>query len=185
MTTLIEQEILVDVLTNHGDTFYESVLSDFLDEQGVEHDFRKPLHNNIVLDLKPYQEKCLDIWANHWIGIGFCTKPTDESKVKQCVFDLYKQLDLETPKSVIFVDNPIELFYQTYEKMDYQSNNEKRNQIYKLFWDQLYLQLYKQLNDKLWKRVLKKTSKQLLDLVYNLVSNNLLFKLYKNVYVIT
>jgi hypothetical protein len=32
MTILIEQEILFDVLTNPGDTFYENVLSDFLDE---------------------------------------------------------------------------------------------------------------------------------------------------------
>jgi hypothetical protein len=29
MTTLIEQEIFFDVLTNPGDTFYENVLSDF------------------------------------------------------------------------------------------------------------------------------------------------------------
>ena len=71
-TKTIEQEILIDVLNNPNDTFYESVLSDFLDEQGVEHDFRKPLHNNLVSELKPYQEKCLDIWANHWISVVLC-----------------------------------------------------------------------------------------------------------------
>lgn len=30
-----EQEILKDVLDNPGDTFYENVLADFLDEQDV------------------------------------------------------------------------------------------------------------------------------------------------------
>jgi hypothetical protein len=39
--TTIEKQILVNVLNNPGDTFYENVLSDFLDEQGIEHDFRK------------------------------------------------------------------------------------------------------------------------------------------------
>jgi hypothetical protein len=61
MINSIEKEILVDVLNNPNDTFYENVLSDFLDEQGIEHDFRNPLHNDKITELKPYQEKCLDI----------------------------------------------------------------------------------------------------------------------------
>jgi hypothetical protein len=77
MTNYIEKEILKDVLTNPGDTFYENVLSDFLDEQGIEHDFRKLLHKNKITELKPYQEKCLDIWKDYWTYIGLCIKPTD------------------------------------------------------------------------------------------------------------
>jgi hypothetical protein len=51
----IEQEIIRDLIKNPGDTFYENVLSDFLDERGIEHDFRKPLSENPVTELKPYQ----------------------------------------------------------------------------------------------------------------------------------
>jgi superfamily II DNA or RNA helicase len=81
MINSIEKAILVDILNNPGDTFYENVLSDFLDEQNIEHDFRKPLHNNnFITKLKPYQEKCLEIWVNHWLSISICTRPTDESK---------------------------------------------------------------------------------------------------------
>jgi hypothetical protein len=108
-TKTIEQEIFIDVLSNPGDTFYENVLSDFLDEQGIEHDFRKLLHNNHVTELKPYQEKCLDIWVNHWINVGLCIKPTDEGKVEQCFCDFYKKLGFSTPKNIIWFNNPVEM----------------------------------------------------------------------------
>jgi hypothetical protein len=112
MTNSIEKEILFDVLNNPGDTFYENVLSDFLDEQGIDHDFRKPLHNNTITELKPYQKKCLDIWANHWISIGLCIKPMDEVKTEQYFYDFYKESGFSKPKSIIWFNNPIEMCSQ-------------------------------------------------------------------------
>jgi hypothetical protein len=55
MINYIKKAILIDVLNNLNDTFYKNVLADFLDERIIEHDFRKPLHNNHVTELKPYQ----------------------------------------------------------------------------------------------------------------------------------
>jgi hypothetical protein len=83
MINLIEKEILFDILNNPNDTFYENVLSDFLNEQGVEHDFRKPLHNNFIAELKSYQEKCLDIWAKQWSRV----KDQVRGQVKDLVKD--------------------------------------------------------------------------------------------------
>jgi hypothetical protein len=97
----IEKQIILDVISNPGDTFYENVLSDFLDEQGIDHDFRKSLQNNSGVELKPYQEKYLDIWAKHWKDICFCTKSTDESKAEQYFYDFYNQLGFFKLKNII------------------------------------------------------------------------------------
>jgi hypothetical protein len=112
MTNSIEKEILFDVLNYPNDTFYENVLSDFLDEQGIEHDFRKQLHNNRIEKLKPYQEKCLDIWRNYWISVGLCTKPTDENKAEQYFYNFYKKLGFSKPENIVWFNNPTEIFFK-------------------------------------------------------------------------
>jgi hypothetical protein len=164
----IEQEILKDVLNNPNDTFYENVLSDFLDEQGIEHDFRKSLHNNFITKLKPYQEKCLDIWTKHWIGIGLCTKPTNEVKAEQYFFDIYKEFGLEKPKSIIWFDNPVEMFRQTYNQTSsYVFNQEfdgKLNKAWNQVWNQVdgqvlnqvWINIWDQVNNRVWHKVWNK-----------------------------
>jgi hypothetical protein len=154
MTKSIEKEIFFSVLNNPGDTFYENVLSDFLDEQGVEHDFRKPLHNKKVVKLKPYQEKCLDIWAKHWISIGLCTKPTDEIKAEKYFYHLYKELDLKKPKSIIWFDNPIEMCdqasCQTSDQLWNQLQNKISNKVNDQINTQIYNQLWRKMNSQVW-----------------------------------
>jgi hypothetical protein len=175
MTNSIEKEILFDVLNNPNDTFYENVLSDFLDEQGIEHDFRKPLHNNKITKLKPYQEKCLYIWANHWINIGLCTRPTDKVKVEQYVCDLYKQLDLEKPKNIIWFNNPIEMCDQIKNHVNdlvlNRTCNEVKNKIKYQAWHQVSSQINNQLFNRLlsqiWNQVLNQVNSRAWNQVWN------------------
>jgi hypothetical protein len=160
MTNLIEKEILIDVISNPGDTFYENVLSDFLDEQNIEHDFRKPLHNNTVTKIKPYQEKCLDIWANHWINIGLCTKPTDEIKAEQYFCDLYKQLGF-SKFNIIWCNNPIEMFNQIKNwqniRVDDLLLSQTCNQINRQVLSQVENQVNKQINSQTHNILLNQT----------------------------
>jgi hypothetical protein len=147
MINSIEKEILFDVLNHPNDTFYENVLSDFLDEQGVEHDFRKPLHNNnFITKLKPYQEKCLEIWVGYWKKIELCTKPTDDDKVEQYFCDLYKQFDLGKPESIIWFNSSIEMLSQAKNKdcnyMWYRLKNK--------VWSQLGSQIKNLANNHVW-----------------------------------
>jgi hypothetical protein len=156
MTNSIEKEILVDVLSNPGDIFYENVLSDFLDEQGIEHDFRKPLHKKMITELKPYQEKCLDIWKNYWISVGLCTKPTDESKTEQYFFDLYEQLYLRKPKKIIWFDNPVEMCNQVNNQLINKARNQVRYQVNGQIYYQVNSQVYYQVSHLLhhiWNKV--------------------------------
>jgi hypothetical protein len=104
MTNSIEKEIIKDVLNNPGDSFYENVLSDFLDEQNIVHDFRKPFHNNKVTELNVYQEKCFDIWIKHWLNIGLCTKSTDERKAEKYFYNFHKK-----SKNIIWFNNPVKM----------------------------------------------------------------------------
>jgi hypothetical protein len=136
ITNSIEKEILKDVLNNPGDAFYENVFSDFLDEQFIEHDFRKPLHNNIIKDLKPYQEKYLSVWKNHWINICLCTKPTDESKAEQYLYNLYSQLGFSKPKNIVWYNNPVEMRNQARN----QECNKIRYQIKSPFLNNIWIQ---------------------------------------------
>jgi hypothetical protein len=145
MINSIEQEILKDVLNNPGDTFYENVLSDYLDEQGIEHDFRNPLHNDKITELKPYQEKCLDIWANHWTNIGLCTKPTNENKAERYFFDFYKELGLEKPKSIIWINNPVEMLGQ--------ANNQRGNCVVNNLWGKTWLQICAYISNSVYNQV--------------------------------
>jgi hypothetical protein len=163
-TNSIEQKILKDVLNNPGDTFYENVLSDFLDEQGVEHDFRKPLHNNKIEKLKPYQKKCLAVWANHWTNVGLCTRPTDEDKAWQYFSDLYKELGFSKPKNIVWFDNPIKMCKQT-NCLNNQLSNQICTQIYNLIWTQAN----KQIQDHLKKQIWDKISNQICTQIYNLI----------------
>jgi hypothetical protein len=156
MTNSIEKEILIDVLSNPGDIFYENVLSDFLDEKGIDHDFRKPLHNNLITELKTYQEKCLDIWAKHWISVGFCTKPTDESKVEQYFYDVYEQLCLEKPKSIVWINNPTEMCYKT-------------NELWSCLQRKRWLQKWIQLRNNVWIQILRKVDFNLRNQIWNKV----------------
>jgi hypothetical protein len=181
-TNSIEKEILVGVLSNPGETFYENVLSDFLDEQGIDHDFRKLLHNNPVSELKPYQEKCLDIWANHWINIRLCTRLTDESKAEQYFCDFYNQLGFPIPKNIVWFNNPVEMcdrisnwdqvWYQTWHKVaDFILNplknqildrlkNRAVNRIRNYVWDQIsnrvWSQAWSQINNQIWNQIKNK-----------------------------
>jgi hypothetical protein len=160
MISSIEKEILIDILNNPGDTFYENVLSDFLDEQGIEHDFRKPLHNNLIIELKPYQEKYFDIWVNHWTNVGLCTKPTNENKAEQCFFDIYKFLGFSKPKNIIWFDNPIEMCNQT---------SGLYNQISNKLWSQLKEKLQNEISNKVSDIVNDQIYNQVWDRVYNQV----------------
>jgi hypothetical protein len=139
-TNSIEKQIFVDVINNPGDSFYESVLSDFLDEQGIDHDFRKSLHNNRITELKPYQEKCLDIWAKYWTSIDLYTKPTNEDKAEQCVYNLYIQLGFSKPKKIIWFDNPVEMWRQAINQVIslYNQVNQRYYQILNLVYDQVW-----------------------------------------------
>jgi hypothetical protein len=151
---LIEQEIIRDLIKNPGDTFYENVLSDFLDEQNIEHDFRKPLHNNLITELKPYQEKCLAIWANYWINISVCTRPTDENKAEQYFYNLYKELSFPIPKKIIWFNNPIEMYDQVYS-----TGCQLINKVYCRFWNQV--------NKQLWNCMLGNVKNQIINQLYN------------------
>jgi hypothetical protein len=164
MIATIEQEILKDVLSNPGDTFYENVLSDFLDEQGIEHDFRNPLHNNFITELKPYQEKCLNIWKNHWIRVGLCTKPTNEDKAEQYFYNLYKEFGLKKPKSIIWIDNPIEMCRQV--------SNQISNQVWDQLWNQVSYQVSYQVNDQVRRQVWNHVWNQVWNHVWNQVRNH-------------
>jgi hypothetical protein len=170
MTTSIEQEILFDVLNNPGDTFYENVLSDFLDEQGVEHDFRKPLHNNPVAEqkpyLKPYQEKCLDIWAKHWFTICFCINPTDNNKAEKYFFDIYNQLGISKPEKIIWFDNPIKMFNQTIFNF---TSDEIKYQV----WNQVSYQVCKQVNNQLYNLISNRVNDRVVDQVKNKIVNQI------------
>jgi hypothetical protein len=170
----IEKEIVVDVIANPGDAFYESVLSDFLDEQNIKHDFRKPLQNNIVAELKPYQERYLGIWKSHWINIGLCTKPTDKDKAEQYFCDFYKELGFSKPKSIVWFDNPIKMYQQAnklklkaYNQVYYEfwgrltnpvwnnmreqiKNKTKINQPYSQLWSRIYSQIWDLARDHTW-----------------------------------
>jgi hypothetical protein len=153
MTNLIEKEILIDVIKNPNDTFYENVLSDFLDEQDVDHDFRKPLHNNSVTELKPYQEKCLDIWANHWTNIGLCTRPTDEKKAEKYFCYFYNQSGFSTSKNVVWLDNPIEMCSQVSNCINNQTFNRVWNQTWNKTFNQVWSQVWYQVWCQVWRRV--------------------------------
>jgi hypothetical protein len=171
MKNSIEKEILFDVLNNPNDTFYENVLSDFLDEQGVEHDFRKSLHNNSVTELKPYQEKCLAVWANHWIDIGLCTKSTDEDKAEQYFFDLYSQLCFTKFKSIIWFNNPVEMCHQV-------SNwNQAVNQV----WNQVYYQIWGRASNQINSRVWYQVSNNIWNHVWRQVGNHVWHKVWDQV----
>jgi hypothetical protein len=167
----IEQEILFDMLNNPNDSFYENVLSDFLDEQGVDHDFRKPLHNNLVTKLKPYHKKCLDVWANYWFDISICTKPTNESRAEQYFCDIYKELDLKMPKKIIWFNNPFEMCFQISNLSNL--NFQIRNQVWDQTWnearykisDQIWSQLYNKMFNKIWNKVWNKINNQLRNLL--------------------
>jgi hypothetical protein len=154
-TNSIEKQILIDVINNPGDIFYENVLSDFLDEQGVEHDFRKPLHNNKITELKPYQEKCLDIWTKHWIDIGLCTKPTNEDKADRYFCNFYKELGFLKPKKIIWFDNPVEMC----RKVSSQASS----------WDQIWYQIRYYISDTVWSQV----SNQIFYKVWNQVESKI------------
>jgi hypothetical protein len=186
ITNSTEKQILLDVLNNPNDTFYESVLSDFLDEQNIDHDFRKPLHNNIVKELKPYQEKCLAIWANHWTNIGLCTNPTDEKKAEQYFFDIYKELSFPIPEKIVWFDNPFEMWNQLkyIDSTQIDDNlwnqlwaipvsqitnlingalkNQILNQVWSPVYDQVWLQLQTVVNDKSIWNVIKNLNNRLL-----------------------
>jgi hypothetical protein len=155
MTSSIEKEILKDVLNNPGDTFYESVLSDFLDEQGIEHDFRKPLHNNKIAEIKPYHEKYFNIWANHWIDIGLCTKPTDEDKAEQYFSDFYKQLGFSKLKSIVWFNNTVEMFNQANSQIN------KKNQVWNKICGQVWNQISTQVSSQVWNQVRDQVWKQI------------------------
>jgi hypothetical protein len=174
MLKSIEKEILKDVLNNPNDTFYENVLSDFLDEQGVEHDFRKSLHNNPVGELKPYQEKCLDVWRKHWVSVGLCTNPTDESKAEQYFSDFYKELGLKMPKKIIWFNNPVEMCSQVGNCM----NNQVIDKIFTQIWDQVGChQVWNKVGNKLINQVWGMVYDQLVDhirwQVWTYISNKL------------
>jgi hypothetical protein len=177
MTNSIEKEILKDVLNNPGDTFYENVLSDFLDEQGVEHDFRKPLHKERIEELKSYQEKCLDVWAKHWISVGLCTKQTDENKVERYFFDFYKELGLEKPKNIIWINNPVEMYNQAWNQARNQLRNQARNQLRNQVWNQVFNQVWDHvLNhvlNQVWDHVLNYVWDQVWDRVWSQVNNQI------------
>jgi hypothetical protein len=149
ITNSTEKEILLDVLNNPNDTFYESVLSDFLDEQNIDHDFRKPLHNNIVKELKPYQEKCLDIWVNYWFNISVCTKPTDEKKAEQYFFDIYKELSFPIPKSIIWFNNPVEMYNQVINL----NNQTKLSHLIYYQICQAWMQLWDKASPQIWNKI--------------------------------
>jgi hypothetical protein len=162
----IEKEILFDILNNPDDTFYENVLSDFLDERGVEHDFRKPLHNNKIAELKPCQEKCLDIWRSYWINFGTSVKLTNEEKVEKYFFDFYKQLKLGNFRKVVWFDNPIELnivndksiFFeidelkkQIWNCLKEQVFSETWYKIYNILWYDVWYQTWIKKDNRIWK----------------------------------
>jgi hypothetical protein len=169
-TKTIEQEILIDVLNNPNDTFYESVLSDFLDEQGIEHDFRKPLHNNPVKELKPYQEKCLYVWKNHWTNIGLCTKPTNESKAEQYFSDFYSQLGFTKLKSIIWFDNPIETCIKARDQVSNRVVNQASNRV----WNQVNNRVWYQVWNNIWNQVWNQIGNQVFNQVWNQVWNQVL-----------
>jgi hypothetical protein len=159
MLTTIEKEIILDIIKNPGDSFYENVLSDFLDEQGVDHYFRKSLdNNNLVAELKPYQEKYLDIWAKYWIDIGFCTKPTDEVKAENYFYNFYKQLGFSKPKKIVWFDNPIEMCDRI--DLNNQPNSQMWHQIWRQIWNPLQNQTWNRINDKVWNKINNQISNQ-------------------------
>jgi hypothetical protein len=161
MTTSIEKEILVDVLTNPGDIFYESVLSDFLDEQGIEHDFRKPLHNNPITELRLYHEKYFEIWKNHWVNVGLYAKITDENKAEQYIYSVYKQLGLEKPKNIVWCNNPIEMHHQVLRKSKSLKWMLIWNKAKSKLWDQVYNQVKDQVEDQVWNDIYYKIVNQM------------------------
>jgi hypothetical protein len=165
MTNPIEKEILFDVIKNPGDTFYENVLSDLLDEQGIDHDFRKPLHNNSVIEPKPYQEKCLAVWANRWTNIGLCTSPTDEKKAEQYFSDFYKELGFSKPKSIIWFNNPVELCSQVLDQVNNQLLDRTRFQL----WSQVWYQTWCKVADL----ILNPLKNQILDRLKNRAANRI------------
>jgi hypothetical protein len=181
MTNFIEKEILKDVLNNPGDTFYENVLSDFLDEQCIEHDFRKPLHKEKVEELKPYQEKCLDVWVNHWISIGLCTNPTNENKTERYFFDFCKELGLEKPKNIIWINNPVEMCRQTNNCVNdlvlnqtwLQIMNQIKYQVWFQIKDQINDQTYYMLLNRAWSKIGHQIWLQVRDYVWNHVRNKI------------
>jgi hypothetical protein len=173
MTNLIEKEILIDVIKNPNDTFYENVLSDFLDEQNIEHDFRKPLHNKFITELKPYQEKCLDIWVNHWVCVNLCTRSTNESKAEQYFFNFYKELCLEKPKKIIWINNPVEMYNQAWNQARNQLSNQMWNKMWKKIWGQVENQVSNQLINKVWDQVCNKVWDQVCNRVWSQVSNQI------------
>jgi hypothetical protein len=184
MTIAIEQEILKDMLNNPGDTFYESVLSDFLDEQGIEHDFRKPLHKEKIEELKLYQEKCLGIWANYWTNVGICTKPTDENKAEKYFYNIYKELGLEKFKSVIWINNPFEMFdqikNQTRNQIWYQVVDQIWNKILDRVNDQITVQVRKRMKNLAWsqRQVSNQVKNQLLNHVKNYIKNHVIDQIW-------
>jgi hypothetical protein len=183
MINSIEKEILFDILNNPSDTFYENVLSDFLDEQRIDHDFRKPLHNNTVTELKPYQEKCLAVWRNYWTNISLCTKPTDEVKAEQYFFDIYKQLDFPIPKSITWLDNPIEMCRQlsnwAMDRVGNQVWDQLWNQVSNQVWDQVDNQIWNQVRNQVFDQVWKKVRDQAVgDQVWNELSYQIVDYLY-------
>jgi hypothetical protein len=158
-----------------------------LDEQGIEHDFRKPLSNKKVVKLKPHQEKYLDIWANYWIDIGLCTRSTDEVKAKQYFSDLYKELGLKKPKSIVWCNNPIEMCNQIdlNNQTSSQILNRLRylaqvNQVYNMASDYVNDQTYSQIWCKVWRQVSyqvwHQVSYQLINQVFDQVWNQVFYK---------
>jgi hypothetical protein len=149
------------------------VLSDFLDEQDVDHDFRKPLHNNSVTELKPYQEKCLDIWANHWTNIGLCTRPTDEIKAEQYFYNLYKKLGFVNIESVVWFDNPIEM----YGEISNWANNKILHKVNDQIWAsnkisyKVNAQMLKQARNKIINRTLNKAWDKIYNFIWNRTSD--------------
>jgi hypothetical protein len=175
MTNSIEKEILLDIINNPNDTFYENVLSDFLDEQNIEHYFRKPLdNNNIVTELKPYQEKYLDIWANHWTNIGLCTKPTDESKTELYFYYFYKELGFSTPKNIVWFNNPIEMWFKIIINLSNQVFINIWNKTSNQLWNQVSEQVGSKIWNWIWDRVGKKVFSQIFGQVLDKIKNQVL-----------
>jgi hypothetical protein len=162
LTGIIKKEILFDVLNNPGDSFYENAFSDFLDEQNIEHDFRKPLHNDKIIELKPYHEKYLNIWVNHWISVNLCTRSTNESKAEQYFCDFYKELGLSKPKNIIWFNNPVEMLGQARNKRWDRINNQILNQVMDQVIDQVINKIWNQVGKMQW---------QVWSLVWDQVSN--------------
>jgi hypothetical protein len=194
-TNSTEKEILFDVLNNPNDTFYESVLSDFLDEQNIDHDFRKPLHNNKITEIKPYQEKCLDIWANYWTNIGLCTNPTDEKKAERYFYNFYKELGFSIPEKIIWFNNPIEmcsqikdwensccLINQIWNQLNGQVLNRAGNRVFdqvgKLVSNQVWYQVWRRVGNQVWDQLWNQVSNQLLNQVFHGQQDAHLFALY-------